>query len=68
MSEDGRESKSLLLGSDLAGGERPQIIVPKSHWQAARSLGSWTLVGCTVSPGFQFEGFELAPPDFPASL
>jgi uncharacterized protein len=68
MSADGRESKCLLLGSDLARGERPQVIVPKSHWQAARSLGSWTLVGCTVSPGFQFEGFELAPADFPDPL
>ena len=52
------------LGPDLAGGERPQILVPAHHWQAARSLGDWTLVSCTVSPGFRFEGFELAPPGF----
>jgi predicted cupin superfamily sugar epimerase len=50
------------LGIDLAGGERPQIVVPLGDWQAARSLGDWTLVGCTVSPGFRFEGFELAAP------
>ncbi|MFN8621531.1 MAG: cupin domain-containing protein [Chloroflexota bacterium] len=50
------------LGADLAAGERPQLIVPEGDWQAARSLGDWTLVGCTVSPGFRFEGFELAPP------
>ncbi|MEM6478780.1 MAG: cupin domain-containing protein [Pseudomonadota bacterium] len=57
-------AKDHLLGSDLAAGQAPQIIVPVGHWQAARSTGGFTLVGCTVSPGFQFEGFELAPPDF----
>lgn len=50
------------LGSDLLGGERPQIIVPPDVWQAARSLGEWTLVGCTVSPAFEFEHFEMAEP------
>jgi len=50
----------LQLGSDLAVGERPQAVVPAGAWQAAESLGDWTLVGCTVAPGFQFEGFELA--------
>ncbi len=49
------------LGSDLAAGERPQRIVPAHAWQAARSLGDWTLVGCMVAPGFEFAGFELAP-------
>lgn len=50
------------LGPAVLGGERPQIVVPAGHWQAARPLGDWTLVSCTVSPGFRFEGFELAPP------
>lgn len=49
-----------LLGSDLANGERPQVVVPRRTWQSAVSTGEWTLVGCTVSPGFQFAGFELA--------
>lgn len=49
------------LGSDVAAGERPQAVVPAGWWQAARPLGSWVLVGCTVSPAFRFEGFELAP-------
>lgn len=53
-----------VLGPDLAAGQTPQIIVPKDHWQAARTSGAYTLVGCTVSPGFQFQGFELAPPGF----
>ena len=53
-----------ILGPDLAKGERPQRIVPTGHWQAAESTGDWTLVGCTVSPGFEFQGFELAEPDF----
>lgn len=52
------------LGPNLDAGEAPQMIVPKDHWQAAESLGDWTLVSCTVSPGFRFEGFTLAPPDF----
>jgi uncharacterized protein len=51
----------VMLGPDLVAGERPQAIVPAHAWQAAHSLGEWTLVGCTVSPGFRFEGFELAP-------
>lgn len=57
-------ARVLTLGPDLAAGQRPQQVVPTDHWQAARSTGEWTLVSCTVSPGFQFEGFELAPPDF----
>jgi hypothetical protein len=53
-----------VLGLDLAAGERPQIVVPAGHWQSARPLGAFTLVSCTVCPGFRFEGFELAPPGF----
>jgi hypothetical protein len=62
LSEDGRAVHHLRLGSDLEVGERPQGVVPRHVWQAARSLGRWTLVGCTVSPAFEFGGFELAPP------
>jgi predicted cupin superfamily sugar epimerase len=51
----------MTLGPDLAAGERPQAIVPTHAWQAALGLGDWTLVGCTVAPGFEFAGFELAP-------
>lgn len=51
----------ITLGSALAAGERPQAIVPAHAWQAAQSLGDWTLVGCTVAPGFEFAKFELAP-------
>ena len=50
----------VTLGPDLAAGERPQAVVPVFAWQAAVSLGDWTLVGCTVAPGFQFSGFTLA--------
>jgi predicted cupin superfamily sugar epimerase len=50
------------LGPDVLGGEVVQAVVPAGWWQAARSTGEWTLVSCTVSPGFRFEGFELAPP------
>ena len=55
---------SLRLGADLAAGERPQAIVPAHAWQAAESLGEWTLVSCTMAPGFEFAGFELAPKDW----
>ncbi len=50
-----------MLGNDLAAGERPQAVVPAHAWQTAQSLGNWTLVGCTVAPGFEFTKFELAP-------
>jgi uncharacterized protein len=52
----------LTLGCDLAAGERPQAVVPAHAWQAARSLGDWTLCGCTVAPGFDFKRLELAAP------
>jgi uncharacterized protein len=53
--------RSIRLGPDLACGETPQAIVPAHAWQAAESSGDWTLVGCTVAPGFDFTAFELAP-------
>jgi predicted cupin superfamily sugar epimerase len=53
--------RRIKLGADLAAGERPQAVVPAGVWQAAESLGDWTLVSCTVAPGFEFSGFELAP-------
>lgn len=49
------------LGPDILAGDRPQVVVPAGAWQAARSTGAWTLCGCTVAPGFEFSGFELAP-------
>lgn len=57
-------AERYVLGPDLAGGQRPQLVVPAGDWQAAEPLGAWTLVGCTVSPGFEFEGFELAEPEW----
>lgn len=61
ISEAGHSQKELILGPDLSKGEAPQLIVPPHAWQAAESLGSYTLVGCTVSPAFEFSGFEMAP-------
>ena len=51
----------LELGSDLHAGQRPQAVVPAGAWQSARTLGAWTLVGCTVAPPFRFDSFDLAP-------
>jgi uncharacterized protein len=64
LSPDGKASILEILGLNLAMGQRPQIVVPPNHWQSARSLGAWTLVGCTVAPGFEFSSFEMAPPDW----
>lgn len=67
-SPPGAPIESIRLGPRLDYGERPQAIVPKGHWQRARSLGAWTLVGCTVAPAFTFDGFTLAAPDFSPDL
>jgi len=64
LSPDGQSAETHHLGPDLAAGHRPQLIVPPGCWQTAESLGRWTLVSCTVSPGFEFSGFEMAPPDW----
>jgi uncharacterized protein len=64
ISENGHDASAHHLGPDLMAGQRPQFVVPTNAWQSATSLGAWTLVGCTVAPGFRFEGFELAPPDW----
>ena len=58
---DGSKEEIFRLGGDLGAGEVPQVTVPARAWQAAESLGKWTLVGCTVAPGFSLDGFELAP-------
>lgn len=55
-------AQQIELGIDLRAGQRPQGVVPAGAWQAARTLGAWTLAGCTVAPPFTFEAFELAGP------
>ncbi|SFT48331.1 cupin domain-containing protein [Mesorhizobium sp. YR577] len=60
MHQEGASVSEHRLGPDLAAGERPQHVVPAGWWQTAQSLGDWTLVGCTVAPGFEFAQFELA--------
>ena len=64
LSDDGEISHDLMLGPDIMAGERPQGLVARHVWQSAKSLGEWTLVSCTVAPGFRFEGFEMAPTDW----
>lgn len=64
LSPDGHDAETKLLGPELARGQRPQVVVPMNWWQTAASLGRFTLVSCTVSPGFTFDGFEMAPPDW----
>ena len=67
LSADGRTVRRLRVGTDFDLGELPQAVAPRHVWQAARSLGHWTLVGCTVAPGFEFKGFEMAPPGWEPS-
>jgi predicted cupin superfamily sugar epimerase len=61
---DNSQSMVSVLGQDIASGQRPQITIPQHAWQKAVPLNSWVLVGCTVSPGFEFSGFELAAADW----
>jgi len=62
IAHEGCTPHTVKLGPDVGGGERPQAIVPASAWQTAETTGDWTLVGCTVAPGFEFASFELATP------
>jgi predicted cupin superfamily sugar epimerase len=57
--EPGRAQTTVRLGRDLASGDVPQAVVPPGYWQRARSTGPWSLVGCTVSPPFSFDAFEV---------
>ncbi len=64
ISENGHDATGFRLGTNFGAGERPQAAVPANAWQTAESLGAWTLVGCTVAPGFEFAHFEMAPEDW----
>jgi uncharacterized protein len=64
ISPDGEAVEMVTLGTDLVAGQRPQAVVPADAWQSAEPLGDFTLVGCTVAPGFDFASFEMAPPDW----
>lgn len=64
LSADGTAPGERRLGPDLAAGEQPFALVPKGWWQAAAPLAGWVLCGCTVSPAFDFAGFEMAPPEW----
>lgn len=57
----------LLLGADIVGGQQPQALIEPCEWQSAEAEHGWVLVSCVVAPGFSFEGFELAPPDWSPS-
>ena len=64
LSHEGKSIDEYTMGPKLIVGPRPQVVVPRHCWQTARSIGDWTLVGCTVAPGFRFSGFEMAPAGF----
>lgn len=62
--QQGRGLQTADLGIDLSAGQRPQCVVPAGVWQMAEAPGEgapgWSLVGCSVAPGFEFSGFEMA--------
>ncbi|OAA35404.1 Cupin family protein [Metarhizium rileyi] len=60
--DDGEPVRDQVLGPDIWNGERPQVVIERNVWQHAQSLGDWTLVGCSVAPGFEFAAFEMAEP------
>jgi predicted cupin superfamily sugar epimerase len=64
VSVDGLKFERKLVGLDLSDGQQPQGLVPANAWQAAKTLGDYTLVSCTVAPGFEFSRFTLAPKDW----
>ena len=64
IAAEGQAPRTHALGPNIEAGEAPQIVVPARAWQAARPLGAYALVSCIVAPGFDFAGFELAPPGF----
>ncbi|WP_339743486.1 cupin domain-containing protein [uncultured Maricaulis sp.] len=68
ISEDGVSQTAITLGPDIARAQQPQVIIKPQAWQSAKSCGAWTLVGCTVTPGFEFSGFEMAPPGWEPGL
>ena len=68
IANDGCAPHTIKLGPDVAAGERPQAIVPASAWQTAGTSGDWTLVGCTVAPGFEFAKLELAPTNWDPAI
>lgn len=67
IAEASKRAQRFVLGADVARGERPQVAVPPYAWQSARSLGDYTLAGCTVAPGFEFSKFEMAEDGFEPS-
>lgn len=64
ISPNGHDAMSFHLGPDVLRRQKGHVVVPPHAWQTAETLGPWTLVSCTVSPAFDFNGFELAPPDW----
>ncbi len=60
--EDSQAIRTIPLGGDVTRGYAPHWLVPANRWQSTEARAGWALVSCVVVPGFQFEGFELAPP------
>jgi len=62
VGDDPDDAVEQVLGSDIAAGQRPQLLVPGGAWQAARPVDEAVLVSCVVVPGFDFADFELGGP------
>lgn len=71
-------ARTLVIGPDVEGGQRPQVVVPRGVWQGTRLVegGRYALLGCTVAPGFEYEDYEHGQraaltaqyPDFAAEI
>src|ERR1700753_318270 len=57
---EGGMGTTIVTGNDLPKGQRPQVVVERGVWQGSRLVKGvgWALLGCTVSPGFEFEDYE----------
>ncbi len=61
VSEDGNKSASKILGNNIIGNQKMHLIVKAGSWFSMQSSGNFSLIGCTVAPGFEYSDFELAP-------
>ena len=61
ISKDGKTSNDITLGNNIDGNENMHLVVKAGSWFSMTSTGDYSLIGCTVAPGFDYKDFELAP-------
>ena len=63
-SDDGHTTYKKILGKNIANNESLHLVINSGSWFSMTSLGNYSLIGCTVAPGFNYADFELAPKDW----